>query len=294
MNAMPWACEPVRPIDGITAPTFLIPDNMCDTHMHVFGPISQYPPVTDARYDWPGGTLNQYLGIADRLSIARMVFVQPSYYGLDNSCMFDLMQKVTQPYRAVVFMPDALDAGELDAMHEIGVRGLRLDFFKAVDDGMDQQDMEDMLVRAARAAQPLGWHVELYSPGYITYRLFGAISRAPVPVSINHFGYMSQIEGIEDRHFQEFVAFVGTSNCWVKLTAPYRMKPVSPERTIDMARQLVDIAPDRILWGTDWPHIPQGSIDTGTLFNNLLAWCPDESRRNAILVDNPARLYQFD
>lgn len=289
-----WTCEPVRSVKETAPPVFILPEGVCDSHMHIFGPIGDYPPVRDARYDWPGATLDQYLDIADHLSIARVVFVQPSYYGLDNRCMFDAMRRMSRTHRAVVFLPDEVSSRELDEMHAIGVRGLRLDFFKAADEGCSLADMEAMLQRAARLAAPLDWHVEIYGPGHITHDLIGALGKIRVPVSINHFGYMSQADGMDDAHFEDFVSFVGASGCWVKLTAPYRLKPASSARAIWMARQLVDAAPDRIVWGTDWPHIPQGSLDTGALFNDLLEWCPDERRRNAILADNPARLYGFD
>jgi len=284
----------VRAVKQIAHPEFVVPEGLCDTHMHVFGPVDDYPAVANARYDWPGATLEQYLDIADHLSIARVVFVQPSYYGADNRCMFDAMRRVSRPHRAVIFLPDEVTSRELDAMHEIGVRGLRLDLFRTADEGASLADMEMMLDRAAALAAPLGWHVEIYGPGHITHQMIAAFGRMRVPVSINHFGYMSQAEGMGDAHFQDFVSLVGSSGCWVKLTAPYRLKPASAERATWMGRQLIDAAPDRIIWGTDWPHIPQGSLDTGALFNELLNWCPNEARRNAILVDNPARLYGFD
>lgn len=294
VTSLPWVCEPVRGVDSIRPPLFATPAKLCDAHMHVFGPLSNYPAAAGARYDWPGGDLDHYLGVAGKLGIARIVLVQPSFYGQDNSCMVAAMRVLGDRCRGVVFMPDMRHDAELEELRRIGVRGVRLDLFKAVDRGETIQAMKARLLGAADLARDFGWHVELYSPGAVTHQLIDALARLDAPFSVNHLGYMAPADGMTDNHFRDFVELVGSTEAWVKLTAPYRLKPESTERTRDMAMALIEAAPERIVWGTDWPHIPTGALDTGLMLNLLQTWCPDPDRRDAILAENPARLYQFE
>lgn len=294
MKPSSWVCAPLRPIEAVTKPCFPVPEYLCDSHMHVFGDLERYPAVPGARYNWPAASLEAYLDIVDRLGIRRVVFVQPSYYGLDNSCLIDAMRVVGRPCRGVIFLPDKPDGRELDALHDVGVRALRLDFFKAIEDGLSIDQMAAEIDRAARLAKPRGWHIELYSPGKVTHRLLDALARLDIAFSVNHFGYMAQADGMNDDHFTDFLKLVASSDCWVKFTAPYRLKPEMADRVCWMSSELIATAPDRMVWGTDWPHIPSGDLDTGQLFNRMVEWCPDPAVRERILVSNPARLYGFD
>lgn len=287
--------EPLRPIERITRPAFSAPPDACDCHMHVFGPAETYPGVPEAWYTLPEGSLDQYIAVADRLGLSRAVFVQPSYYGTDNSCLLEAMKRFGRPCRGVVFLPEHVTSRQIEILHHQGVRGIRLDFFRADKAKLDQDAIVQMLRHAHDIVRDLGWHVELYSPGHVTRDLFDYLGGLDVDFCVNHLGYMKAERGIEDADFLQFIELAKTRHCWVKLTGPYRVAPDDQRSRTDwMARMLIEAAPGRVVWGTDWPHLPHGSRDTGELFNRLKEWCPDEERRYEILVRNPARLYRFN
>jgi predicted TIM-barrel fold metal-dependent hydrolase len=290
-----WISERLRPIETVTPPAFAVPAGACDCHMHVFGAAECYPGVPEARYTLPEGSLEQYRALADLLKLERAVFVQPSYYGTDNSCLLDAMAQFGRPCRGVVFIPDRPQASLIKSLDRCGVRGIRLDFFKASLAGASRMNILAELKSAAHIAKDMGWHVELYSPGSVTRDLLDELAVLDVDFSVNHLGYMKQEHGLTDADFDRFVELAKTAHCWVKLTGPYRVAPDEQADLTDrMARMLIAAAPRRVVWGTDWPHLPHGSRDTGELFNRLARWCPDEDARHDILVRNPARLYRFE
>jgi 2-pyrone-4,6-dicarboxylate lactonase len=290
-----WISERLRSIESVTRPVFSAPPGACDCHMHIFGDAQTYSGVPDARYTLPEGSLGQYRAVADLLGLQRAVLVQPSYYGSDNSCLLDAMERFGRPCRGVIMLPESIDSNQIETWHRLGVRGIRLDFFKAEQAKRDRSAIVAELRRASDIARDAGWHVELYSPGHVTRNLFDCLAGLDVDFSVNHLGYMKADHGITDADFLQFVELARTRHCWVKLTGPYRVAPDSQKARTDwMAETLIAAAPEKVVWGTDWPHLPHGSRDTGELFNRLKEWSPAESGRNNILVRNPALLYQFD
>ena len=293
MPAGNWTIEPLRPVETVTPPAFAMPPLACDSHMHVFGPTDIYPSSSNAKYAKPDGGLPEYRALAERLQIARMVFVQASFYGTDNRCILDAMAQCGDRARAVVFLPDDAGPALLDDFHARGVRGIRLDLFKANAAGFSAEEVLGRMRRAGLLAKPLSWHLEFYSPGRWIRALVPHLATLDVDWCVNHMGYMTAGEGLTEVDFQAFVAVLRRRG-WVKLTGAYRVSEDGPdERPDTMARALIAAAPDRTVWGTDWPHVPRGSRDTGALLNRLALWCPDPSLRNRILADNPARLYGF-
>jgi len=289
MHSEKWISERLRPLETITPPNFALPEHAIDCHMHVFGAAGAYPGSPDARYTLPEGGLEQYQALADVLGLERAVLVQPSYYGTDNSCLLDAMAGFGRPCRGVVFLPDRPSPSLIESFHEKGVRGIRLDFFKAA-----PAEAPSLLAEAASIAKDIGWHIELYSPGSVIVILFDRLAALEVDFSVNHMGYIKQDE-TSNADFTRFIDLARTPHCWVKLTGPYRIAPdVERARTDAMARALIDAAPKRLVWGTDWPHLPHGSRDTGELLNRFAEWCPDQRLRHDILVRNPLRLYDFD
>jgi 2-pyrone-4,6-dicarboxylate lactonase len=280
-----WISESLRPLESVTAPGFALPRHAVDCHMHVFGPEQKYPASPDARYSLPDGSLAQYQALATRLRLERAVFVQPSYYAADNRCLLDAMAVFGRPCRGVVFLPDKIDAALLAAWHAQGVRGVRLDFFKAA-----PSDHARLLDEAVALASGLGWHVEFYAPGQAILALEDKLAALSVDFSVNHLGYMKDAS---DADFHRFVALAKTPRCWVKLTGPYRVT-ADTARTDAMARQLISAAPSRLVWGSDWPHVMTNGVDAGALLGRLAVWCPDEKLRAEILVRNPGRLYGFE
>jgi predicted TIM-barrel fold metal-dependent hydrolase len=295
MQQEKWISEALRPLETVTGPGFAIPAHACDCHMHVFGPPELYRGVPDARYTLPEGSLEQYKALSDRLELERAVFVQPSYYGSDNSCLLDAMRRFGRPCRGVVFLPPGSTPADMEKLHRTGVRGIRLDLFKAEQNGASRGDIAAQLKSAARAAKGMGWHIELYAPGHAIRDLLDDLAALDIDFSINHLGYMKPEYGVGEQDFERLVALARTAHCWIKLTGPYRVADDDRRALTDrMARSLIAAAPERAIWGTDWPHLPHGSRDTGELLNRLAAWCPEPETRAAILVRNPARLYGFE
>lgn len=289
-----WISEPMRAVETVTQPPFAMPEGACDSHMHVFED-DRYPGVPDAKYTRPEGSLAQYRQVAARLDLQRMVLVQASYYGTDNRCILDAMAMVGPSARAVVFLPEDATHALLDDFHARGVRGVRLDLFKAEKDGLALPDVLAKLDAAVAVARPLGWHVELYAPGTWIRQLLPRLSELDLDFCLNHMGYMTAEDGLTDADCRAVIDLARSGHCWVKLTGPYRVAGGSDQTRPDwMAPAFLEAAPDRMLWGTDWPHIPQGGRDTGELLARLGQWCPDEHLRHRLLVDNPARFYGFD
>jgi 2-pyrone-4,6-dicarboxylate lactonase len=289
-----WICEPLRPAHEVSPPTFAMPPLTCDSHMHVFGPIEQYPAVPNPRYTTPEGSLDQYLALAQRIGIGRMVFVQASFYGADNRCILDAMGRMGERGRGVILLPDGATSADLDDFHRRGVRGIRVDVFKADRDGCTLEDVLARVKVLRRVAKDLGWHLEFYIPGRWVVKMLPVLREIDVDFSIDHMGYMTEEEGLGENEFRELLELTRHERCWVKLTGSYRVdKDVSLQRTDWMGRELVAAAPDRMLWGTDWPHIPHCGRDTGNLLPRFESWAADVKTRNKILADNPARFYDF-
>ena len=290
-----WKCRTLRSAIAATRPDFAMPANACDSHMHAFGPLDLYPGIANPRYEYPGGDIDDYAALAVVLDIQRMVLVQPSFYGSDNRYLLEALQTMGPKARGVVMYRDSpMEPKELDRLHAAGVRGIRIDFFQMYDRAAAPADYLLALKKATTLADSRGWHVELYSPGIVIRDLTRQLAESRVPISVNHMGYMKNDGALGAVDFRNFVSAVRSGSVWVKLTAPYRVSSTSDWAYADqLAQTLIEAAPGRMLWGTDWPHIPDCDMDSGLLLNRFARWCPDEAMRNRILVDNPAHLYGY-
>ena len=278
---------------------FKAPADACDAHFHVFGPADRYPYGSDQlRYAPPVAPLQEYLKLAAHLGLTRYVFVQPSAYGLDNSCMLDAMREVgIARCRGIVHLdenaPDALLA-EYDAL---GVRGVRINYspIHPFDAGLAQKMTPTIERTAARCAE-LGWHLDFLLPGWLTTELMPLLKSLKLPFSMAHMGMNLAKDGVNAPGFQALLDLVnhGDRNAYVKLTGIYRMSKVPHFTDSDpMARALIDAAPDRLIWGSDYPHLSFGDKSSVELFNLLSRWTDDENVRKMILTENPARLFGF-
>ena len=283
---------PMRPIDTIERPRFAVPAGACDIHMHVFGPSARFPSVARPHYTLPDGELNHYLKLMPVLGLERFVIVQPSFYGTDNACLLEALAKTDGKARGVVMFESDISDPELDRFHAAGVRAVRLDLFKRA-----QQPLSEIqayvAATAARVAR-LGWHLQFYVPGYIVRELIPFLATLEVDFVIDHMGYMLEEDGLGPADFVRLLELTQRGRCWLKLSGPYRIAKERGYGAVEpIARQIVATAPDRALWGSDWPHIPNSRRDTGELLNLLPIWSPDEAVRRQILVDNPGRLFGF-
>ena len=274
------------------------PRGACDAHFHVFGAAERYPARDPKlRYKPPLAPLGEYLQLARQLGFERFVFVQPSAYGRDNSCMLDAMQE-TPNSRGIVDVDENVPDAELARLHEIGVRGVRVNVspIHPAEAGLAGRLLARIERLQARCAE-LGWHLDFLLPGWLTAELLPVLSKLRVDFTLAHMGMFLARDGVAQPGFQGLIGLLrnGEGRCWVKLTGVYRISQAPGfADAAPMARALLQAAPDRVIWGSDYPHLSfadkVGSIE---LFNLLGSWAPDEATRRAVLVDNPARLFAF-
>jgi len=287
------------PDAGLT-PAFTPPPGACDAHFHVFGPAEHYGFGKDLRYQPPDAPLVAYMGLARRLGFERFVFVQPSAYGFDNACMLDAMRQVgTASCRGIVGLDETSVGGEtLRGWDRLGVRGIRVNIspIRQPEAGL-AESMRPRIKRLGAIAQEMGWHLDFLTPGWLVRELLPDMRALPVDFSVAHMGLFPAKDGPDQAGFQEFLALVRSEprRCWVKLTGVYRMSTAPGfADAAAMARALVAAAPDRIIWGSDYPHLSfHDKVGSIQLFNLLADWVPDGRTRARILVDNPKALFGF-
>jgi 2-pyrone-4,6-dicarboxylate lactonase len=287
--------------DAGLVPAFTPPPHACDAHFHVFGPAERYPYVsTDLRYRPPYAPLADYLRIARRIGFERFVFVQPSAYGLDNSCMLDAMMEVDPALRrGIIHLDEAkVTDAELAHWHAEGVRGVRINIspVRRPESGLADA-LKPKIVRTADICRGLGWHLDFLLPGWLIGQLMPTLRDLPVEFSVAHMGLFPAQDGVDQLGFQEFLSLAGdgSKRCWVKLTGVYRFsQDLTFADVVPFALALIATIPDRVIWGSDFPHLSfHDKVGTIQLYNELAAWAPDASMQKRILTDNPARLFGF-
>jgi predicted TIM-barrel fold metal-dependent hydrolase len=268
----------------------LLPSGAWDTHVHIFGPPERYAHVEKPHYTLPDGTLAQYRSLMPRLGVQRFVIVQPSYYGTDNSCLLDTLVDVGDRARGVVMIePDITDA-ELAGFHRRGVRAVRLDLFKRAHEPLAA--MKSYITQMAARLGPLGWHLQFYAPGYVVRDLIHFFGTLQIDFVIDHMGYMLEEDGLRSEDFSALLDLLEGGHCYLKLSGAYRIAKLRGYDYVEpVARAIVERAPDKAIWGSDWPHISYSDRDTGALLSLLERWAPSQSARRQILVENPNRLF---
>lgn len=290
------AAPPCAPPDFSPGrPALPLPAGACDAHAHVIGPAGRYPLDPARVYTPPECSWEAYRHLLDRLGIARAVLVQPSVYGEDNRALLDALRAGGERLRGVAVVPPAVEAETLKALHGAGVRGVRVNL-------VDRHDRSGqlplgMLGALAERIAPLGWHQELLVHVDAHAAELRAFADWPVPVVFGHLGYMRPGAGTDDPGFAALLDLAGSGKAWVKLTGPYRLgaAPLPYPHCDAPAAALAAAAPDRLVWGTDWPHVMlKGQMPNDAQLVDLLPrWLPDAALRRRVLVDNPARLYDF-
>lgn len=279
------------------APAFKAPALSCDSHFHVFGRPGQYPYGPDIRYTPPHEPLEAFLKLAGHLGMERYVFVQPSAYGRNNDCMLDAMRAVgIQKCRGIVdIAQDAPDA-EFDRLHKIGVRGIRINEnpIKPFEPGYSKTMLSRIRTLDARCAE-IGWMLDFLTPGWLTRELLPEMRKLKSLHTVAHMGMFLAKDGPKQAGFQEFLAYLrDAGKCWVKFTGTYRMSTAPGFSDVaPMAQALIETVPDRIIWGSDFPHLSFADKVSSTELFNLLAVWADELQRRKILVDNPRKLFGF-
>ena len=265
------------------------PPLACDCHFHIFGPYNRYPLSPGRSYSPPEASVSQYLELAERIGIERMVVVQPSIYGTDNACTLDAVAAFGRTRAvAVAVIDDGFDEAALRRLDAAGVRGVRFNLVSGNGTPVEQ------LRSVSRRIAPFGWHLQLYVEGDQLQALAPSLPDLPVPVVLDHMGGVRASLGTEHPQFQALLRLLGSERIWIKVCS-YRVSDAAPwDDAAPNVRAAVAAAPDRCVWGTDWPHAKVEPVpDAGAMLDQLLGWVPDATTRRKVLADNPARLYGF-
>jgi 2-pyrone-4,6-dicarboxylate lactonase len=272
---------------------FTPPPGSCDAHCHIFGPASRFPFSDDRTYTPPDSGIREFERLQRRLGLSRAVFVQASCHGVDNSAMLDALALGRGRYAGVAMIDDSFSAGAIARLHDAGVRGTRFNFVAHLGGAPELGEFWRIVARVARR----GWHIVLHFdakdlPAYA--RLLDAM---PCPYVIDHMARVPVTSGVGQEAFQQLLALMRDERCWVKISGAERLTADGPppyDDVVPFARALIAAAPDRVLWGTDWPHPNVRHMpDDGDLLDLLAQFAPDAEQRRRILVDNPETLYDF-
>ena len=277
-------------------PKYRAPAGACDAHCHIFGPGAKYPYAPERSYTPPPASAEAYMAMLHAVGFAKGVLIQVSVHGTDNRLLLDTLSAHPDRLRGVAVMPADLPEKDYAQAHDAGVRGLRLnDFIRdgagLYGGGIGFQELE----RFDALASEMGWHLQLLLDGRDLVELAPRIARLCSPWIIDHMGHIPYTAGVEHPGFQKLVELVADGG-WVKISDAFRMSEQPDYRdSTPFAQALVAAAPDRCVWGSDWPHVAQWRPmpTVAGLLDLLAEWVPDEEVRNRILVDNPARFYNF-
>jgi len=299
MNEMPRTILGVAP----TPPSFDVPAGACDCHTHIFGPDDRFPLSPQRLYTPGPASIENLNALHKAIYVDRVVVVHPSPYGADNAVTIDALRKMGALARGVAVIDETTTDAMLGDMHAAGVRGVRVNIESH--GHIDSAAAGRLFQRAAARVARLGWHVQTYTNIGVLAPLIDTILKLPVPLVVDHFGRPKAELGTGQLGFAELLALLTSGKVYVKISAPYRISHAPGYRDAEpIARAMIEANVDRILWGTDWPHPgglrrdpqavePFRPEDNGAALNRLKSWTRNETELRKILVDNPARLYQF-
>jgi len=277
-------------------PKTTLPRGSVDTHVHVFEP--GYPLSPARGYNPPPSTLRDLEHLHATLGIERVVFTQPSVYGIDNSAILDAMKKLNartpNRARAVVALDMSVTDRQIEEMNAAGARGVRLNTDNKGGMPISFEDIPELSARI----RPFHWHLEFLFPGSTLLELMPVFSSLAVPMSIAHFAYQPAAAGVKAPGFQALLALARGGNTWIKISGANRVSrgDLPPYDDVKpMAQALVAAAPHRILWGSDWPHPNKYAVNPndGDLVDAFGDWVRDAPTRQRIMVDNPTSFYHF-
>ncbi|HEV8724094.1 MAG TPA: amidohydrolase family protein [Candidatus Binatia bacterium] len=286
--------RPVQPPNPNTRkPKLVAPPGACDTHLHVYGPFDRYPLVAERNYDPdPHSTLDDYLKVHRALGLERAVIVTGSGNGTNNQITLDALQQMKGSFKGLALLDPAITDAELMQLKIGGFTGFRI---KANGrGGLSFEDTKRMITRTAG----FGWHIEFMSQSMA--EVVGAVpflNSLNVPYAFDHVAHSEPHQNKNDREFRELIAILKNENhAWINLYSFYQLSESSPpdySDMVDVVRLIIEIRPDRVIWGSNWPHggIAVPMPNDGDLLDFLLAAAPDDTIRKQILVDNPAKLY---
>ena len=273
----------------VSTPRLPTPPGACDTHLHIYEP--GYEMRASASHPSQPGTLAHYRELQKRLGLTRAVIVQPSAFGTDNTCTLEAMAKLGDAARGVAIVDPEVSDVELDRLTKLGIRGVRYHMRGGV------LTWESMPRMAARVAA-FGWHVQLQCESKEIAANEAMLAKLPGDLVIDHMGRFDAGVDFNDPSWRAMLKFLAGGRCWVKLSGPYYGSKSGPPRYEDKARiakALIQAAPERMVWASNWPHpsFKKNFPDEGKLLDTVSDWTQDEAQRRRILVDNAAVLYGF-
>jgi 2-pyrone-4,6-dicarboxylate lactonase len=278
-------------------PRFKFPPQACDCHAHICGPVKTYPYAAQRIYTPPDALIGDYERLLDVLGVERAVLVQPSFYAIDNAAMIAAMKAGRRTMRGVAVIADDTTDRQLEELHRAGVRGARINIVD-LKHGKGELPLAK-INRLAQRVKPFDWHIEFLMHVDEFPDLDRMLGDLPVDVVFGHLGYVRTDKGTAASGFQALLRMLHSGRAWVKLTGAYRISigPTPHSDTDAFAHRLLEAAPTRVVWGTDWPHVmAKWTIpmpNDGDLADLLLNWVPDPDLRKRVLADNPAALYGF-
>ena len=304
------AIRRARPSDATasqpsTAVTFTVPDGGCDCHTHIFGDPQRFPFAAGRTYTPETASVAEMRALHRALRTTRVVIVQPSVYGTDNSCTLDAIRQLAPNARGIAVIDDSTSDAALDDMHHGGIRGIRINLATVgqTDPELGKRRFEAAVARIGKRK----WHIQMFTQLSVIAAMQKEIASSPVPVVFDHFGGAQASGGPSQPGFDVLLDLVRAGHAYVKVSAPYRGSTSAPDFA-DMgplAKALIAANARRILWGTDWPHpdtaagkppteiSPLRQIDDGRVFNQFATWAGKAEELKVILVENPQSLYGF-
>lgn len=283
-----------RPFDPTPSrPAFHLPEGAVDAHCHVFGPGEQFPYAAERRYTPCDAGKERLWALRDFLGFERNVIVQASCHGTDNRALVDALRAAAGRARGVASVRTDITAAELDDLDQAGVRAVRFNFIKRLVDAPPFAAMETIVGKI----RPLGWHVVVYFEAADLPHLQEFLAALPLPIVVDHMGRPDVSQPVDGAEFERFVGLLRERpNIWSKVSCPERLSRIGPPQYSDVvpfARRLVETFPDRVLWGTDWPHPNMRSHmpDDGQLVDLIRRIAVTPELQHRLLVANPRRLY---
>jgi predicted TIM-barrel fold metal-dependent hydrolase len=274
---------------GTEPPKLKAPPNACDCHMHIYD--GRFPVAANATLKPADALVTDYRLLQKRIGTTRNVIVTPSTYGTDNSATLDGMAKIGPTVRGVAVVDAGVTDAELKRLNGLGMRGTR---FNLVQAGATTVEMLEPL---SKRVNDLGWHIQINARPELIVEIEALLLRLPSPLVFDHLAHIPRDVGVEAPSFKTMRKLIDKGRTWVKLSGAYQDTKVGPPTYADaapIAHAYVKAAPERMIWGSDWPHpTEKDKPDDAILFDLLTQWVPDEATRNRILVQNPETLYAF-
>jgi 2-pyrone-4,6-dicarboxylate lactonase len=271
-------------------PKFKLPPGATDAHCHVFGPGDRFPYAPNRRYTPEDAPKEMLRALHDHLGVSRAVIVQASCHGTDNRAMMDCLISDPQRYRGVAIVDDSFTDKQYDSLDACGVRGVRFNFVKHLGGAPDMGVFNRVLDRI----KGRGWHVVLHVDAPDIIPLSDMIRKLPLPFVIDHMGRVPSAAGVEQPPLKALLELAKLPNAWIKVCGSERISMPPYTAAVPIAAAIVQAAPARVLWGTDFPHPnPTHEADEADLVDLVPQFAPDALAQRRLLVDNPAELYGF-